>query len=91
MLDVQLKIILKLEWKQTIINDNNWDKLIWSISQFSQVYYYNLITFLVNVNRHKAMNWLYIPFQTFKCWQILKTTVLCLIFMEKRLENLKNV
>ena len=30
MLDVQLKIIWKFEWKQTIINHNNWEKLIWS-------------------------------------------------------------
>ena len=26
MLDVQSKIIWKFEWKQTIINDNNWGK-----------------------------------------------------------------
>ena len=43
MLDVQLKMIWNFEWKQTIINDKNWDKLIWSISEFSQLYYYNLI------------------------------------------------
>ena len=26
MLDVQLKIIWKFEWKQTVINDTNWKK-----------------------------------------------------------------
>ena len=31
MLDVQLKIIWKFEWKRTIIHGTNWEKLIWSI------------------------------------------------------------
>ena len=31
MLDVQLKIIWKFEWKQNIIHGTNWEKLIWSI------------------------------------------------------------
>ena len=31
MLDVDVKIIWKFEWKRTIINDNNFGKLIWSI------------------------------------------------------------
>ena len=34
MLDVQLKIIWKFEWKRTIINDTNREKLIWSIPKF---------------------------------------------------------
>ena len=31
MLDVQLKIIWKFEWKRIIIHGTNWEKLIWSI------------------------------------------------------------
>ena len=31
MLNVQFKIIWKFEWKQTSVNDTNWEKLIWSI------------------------------------------------------------
>ena len=31
MLDVQLKIIWKFEWKHTIVDYKNWGKLIWSI------------------------------------------------------------
>lgn len=35
MVDVQLKMIWKFEWKQTSINDTNWEKLICSIPEFS--------------------------------------------------------
>ena len=31
MLDVQLKVTCKFEWKRTIIHGKNWEKLIWSI------------------------------------------------------------
>ena len=69
MLDVQLQIMWKYEWKQTIINDTNWEKLTWSILEFSQRYHYDFIKFEVNVDRNKAMNRLYIPSQTFKSWK----------------------
>ena len=55
MLDVQLNIIWKFEWKQTIINDKDWEQNFWSIPEFSQLYYYDIINVWKN-GRWKTWN-----------------------------------
>ena len=83
MLDVQLKIIWKIEQKRTIIHGTNWEKtdLIDSLILPIILLQFNYI--LGEWKSDKAIKWLYIPFQTFKCWQIFYSLFLCLFFHGK--------
>ena len=71
MLDVQLKIIWQFDLIDSLILPTIFFKFDYILGEFKS---------------SKAINWLYIPFQTVKCWKIFNS----LFFMEKRLGKFKN-
>ena len=84
MLDVQFKIIWKLsENRPLLMKLGKTDRFL-----YSPTILLNSNKIVGEVNRHKAMNWLYIPFQTFD-W-FLKAFFMY-YFMEKQLGKLKKL